>query len=163
MSSRRAALALHGLAEADQSWMLAQLGVAARARVGAHLEELVALGIPAEPSLALSAGTNNSAAKNVDQAASIDKLLMEPTWLLALLVRQRNWWWQEALLGRMDGQRRADLERLVAEDVPVAPALARALLLHCEEQLAADMPRMNATQHGNLLAALKLGISRWRR
>lgn len=49
---RRAALALHGLSPADRQWMIDRLPVQKQADLQPLLQELAALGIPADPRLA---------------------------------------------------------------------------------------------------------------
>jgi hypothetical protein len=169
--ARHAALMLHAMELADQDWLLARLAPGAQERMRALLQELQALGIPADASLLrqvtaaapVAATPGPTAAERLDRLpiarmqALADLLHAEPPQLAARLLRQRAWSWRDSLVQQWD----PDFRRRVEEptDGGAAPALDAAL---CEavcgrmQALTADPP-VPATSLWNKCRALMQG------
>ncbi|MEH6461569.1 hypothetical protein [Chitinimonas sp. JJ19] len=132
MSSRQAALTLHGMNAADQAWLLSQLDAEERAQMQSLLDELRDLGIPADASLA----PHHDDAEQATELPVVQCLVSEPAWLLGMLLRVRSWPWQAELLAALDRARREEVLRSLQDDGPLAPALSDALLAQFESRLA---------------------------
>lgn len=158
MSSRQAALALHGVSAADRAWVLARLDDAQRAELIDYLDELQALGIPADSSLATVGGSQST---TVD--GTFSALQQEPVWLLAMLLRARQWDWQASLMAGLDVARRGALQQQLEAEAAVPEALARSLARHAQSAMQNATPvAASARQHGGLLSRLQ-GWKPWRR
>ncbi|WP_332879669.1 hypothetical protein [Massilia sp. S19_KUP03_FR1] len=136
---RQSALLLHGLAPADQRWILAQVDQADARVLRGHLRELKALGIPADPALAPSSApaTGGEPAASIARASAAALLLAvadEPAWLVAQLLALRPWPWRGAFLDALDPARRAALAATVP--APLAPGAQAALLSALAARLA---------------------------
>lgn len=142
--TRKAALLLHGLSEPDRAWLLAQLPAPQRALLERLLEELQALGIPADGELVAeavarsapaAAGRAGSPADGPEQRiaeleraspARLVKLLSgEPPGVVARLLQLREWPWRAELLRQL-GSERAD--RVRALQAAMGPGASPAAL-----------------------------------
>lgn len=167
--TREAALLLHALAPADREWLIAQLPDAERAPLRAHLDELRAIGIPADRALVeqvVAAPRAATAAAPTDggddamraleeaRAAEIAELLAgEPPFLVAQLLRVKDWTWSRALLRRLGAAERAAVERELARAAaPRTIALQRHLVGALARRLAAAPRRRAASAWATLLA-----------
>ncbi|WP_139798869.1 hypothetical protein [Andreprevotia lacus] len=151
-------MALHGVSAADREWVLARLDEAHRAELAAYLDELHALGIPADSSLVTVGGRRGA---TVDSTFSA--LQQEPVWLLAMLLRARQWDWQAKLMAGLDVARRDALQQQLEAEAAVPEALARSLARHAQAAMQNAAPvAASARQHGGLLSRLQ-GWKPWRR
>lgn len=129
---RRAALAVHALADVDRQWMLAQLPPARRDLLVPLLEELQALGIPADPRMlddvvhAVGADPapapaparperddftlQRQALARLDAARAAALLRGEPPGLVAQLLEIQRWPWREALLEQLGPVKKRRIE-----------------------------------------------------
>lgn len=136
---RRAALTLHGLQPADREWLMAQLPEGQQAQLGAHLAELVELGIPADRALLddamgesmdlprPSGASRESSLAHAYCDQVLQLLVVEPDQLIALVVKAGPWSWQEELLERLGVERRGRISRLLRQ-IELRPGLEEALL-----------------------------------
>jgi len=137
---RQSALLLHGLAPGDQRWILAQVGQEDARVLRAHLRELKALGIPADPALAPSnaPATGSEPGSAIIARASAAAVLLaladEPAWLVAQLLAMRPWPWRAAFLNALDGPRRAAVG--ATAPAPLAPRVETALLAALAARMA---------------------------
>ncbi len=155
---RQSALLLHGLSQADQRWVLAQLPQDDAQVLRGHLRELKQLGIPADPSLASSLAPAGAHASADADAAALGRasaagmqlaLSEEPAWLVAQLLALRPWPWRAAFLDGLAPERR----NAIASAAPagLAPraeaALLATLLAALLRELTASlaMPAMPST------------------
>ncbi|UGQ47968.1 hypothetical protein [Massilia endophytica] len=139
---RQTALMLHAVSPDDRRWVMDQLPVPARRELAALLDELTALGIPAEPLPPLDSVAPGTAPARPGDAlrgaplARVRALLdSEPPWLVATVLAMDAWPWRGAYLhGQPEGRRAA-----CRGDGPPAlgPRLAEALLAALEGKLAA--------------------------
>ncbi len=128
---RQAALVLHGLSDADRTWMLGQLSADQAGTVGKLLAELRELGIPSDPSLASQAlGANQigpirtrPAAQSNDSAdtiraasaAQLQRVLEgESEGLVALLLAAGEWPWRDVYLAVQQPTHRRTLLEIMA-------------------------------------------------
>ncbi len=140
---RRSAVALHGLNANDRQWMLAQLPAADQQILQQYLNELDALGFCYGPELAdeLKSESQPPAAmppvrpllalEQVQQASAQQMRLClqeEPASLVARLLAQHEWVWQDALLAQMSALARQRVRSLLAETMAPAPMLDEFLL-----------------------------------
>ncbi|WP_374351382.1 hypothetical protein [Chitinimonas sp.] len=137
--SQQAALLLHGLAPSDRDWLLNQLDPAMQAELNAHLQELQALGIPADPALIDAALKQADAgARHSATAARMQALLAEePLWLVAQILALPGCTWRDAYLAAQSLERRQRLLRHTA--TPAGPALTRALQAALAQRLQQRM------------------------
>jgi hypothetical protein len=157
---RQAALVLHGLAQDDRDWLLAQLPEASAEDIRPLLVELQALGVPGDPELirvalqrkveevkALQPGFHALAAASVHQM--LELLADEPDTLIAIVLSSSNWSWRDALLSRL-GDERARSIRESMLGLSVAPGLRQAVLAEvsrlAEESAAHEPVRIAAQQ-----------------
>lgn len=154
--ARRAALLLHAMTAPERAWVLERLPQAEREELTVFLEELSALGIPADRKLlgdvVATVGDDDSArgrAPNGAEASDLEidaltgadparlagLLREEPAALIASLLRLHAWPWRDALLKRLDPVKRTQVEQRMREvggprpgGVQDAPALRAALL-----------------------------------
>ncbi|NHZ89943.1 hypothetical protein F2P45_13105 [Massilia sp. CCM 8733] len=111
---RQSALLLHGLGQADQRWILSQLGEQDRRILAGHLAELKELGIPADPSIARQAGGARAVADQgplhkASAATMLQVLADEPAWLVRQVLGLSDWPWRQAYLEAHPEQQRARL------------------------------------------------------
>lgn len=140
---RRAALALHGMGDADRDWMLASVAPAHRRLLEPLLAELHALGIardprlldpieestPAAPAALPSTGISEEEAQRLAVLCS-----REPAPLVAqLLVACPHW--RDQVLASMSTAVRAAVED-VGSTIPAAPALGDFLRTAVRQELA---------------------------
>lgn len=121
---RQAALALHGLPEADRAWMLGQLAEPQRVQVSRLLAELAELGIPREP-IPIPVAAPAPMRPGLREALHRES----PDFVAALLAAE-PWPWKAAYLASLPRARRAAISsRLGArESQPVAPRLQMSLI-----------------------------------
>ncbi len=120
VDARRAALTLHALPAADREWVIRRLDPGQQQLVDEHLRELQALGVVADQRLvqqALAWAASHEPASSwrgtliACDAASIQALLWsEPASLIARVLAQGPWPWEEALLAAL-GPTRSDQVR----------------------------------------------------
>jgi hypothetical protein len=132
--SRQAALLLHTLTPADREWLLARLSDAERLALEPLLEELRALGIPADRELlgevipapgeaatpeaapgrpAATTGPETTGPEEAAHLRSLERadpvglaavLCDEPSGLIVHLLRMREWPWRQALIEQLGGR-----------------------------------------------------------
>jgi hypothetical protein len=147
---RQSALLLHGLSQADQRWILAQLPRDDASVLRGHLRELKQLGIPADPSLAPSsapagahAGAELDAATLARASAAGMQLALsdEPAWLVAQLLAVRPWPWRAAFLDGLAPERRGAITSAIAtaSSARLAPRAEAALLAALARKMATQL------------------------
>lgn len=153
-ATRRAALALHALCDADRAWMLASLSAAHRRLLEPLLDELQRLGLPRDADLIgnLAAGSAEAPVparvplQPLDdaQAAHIAAWMEpEPPQLAARLLAACPAW-RQRVLHALAPKARSTVERELQGIVP-APALEEFLRAQALQQLqAAPPPRRTA-------------------
>lgn len=108
---RHAALMVHGMAEADRSWLLSRLAPAEREALQPLLEELQDLGIPRDPTLAREFPPMRTTPVTIeaphldvmDQASRLSPPVVvavlrdEPHELVRRIVALRSWPWRDAV------------------------------------------------------------------
>jgi hypothetical protein len=148
---RQSALLLHGLAPADQRWILSRLEPDDARVLRAHLRELRDLGIPADPALVPSAapaapGADPHAAVVTRASAAGLQLALgeEPAWVVAQVLALRDWPWRSAFLDGLPAERRAAV-LAAAPATPPAPRAAAALLAGLAARLADDRAPVTAS------------------
>lgn len=168
---RQSALLLHGLAQADQRWILARLDQADARVLRDHLRELKDLGIPADRSLApvatpaggASAGPAGGAEAALVQRASPAALQLaladEPAWVVAQLLALSAWPWRAAFLDGLAPERRAAIE--ACAPAALAPRAAAALLAAVAGALAAGPVQAHARPAAAVLDAARQTLRRW--
>jgi hypothetical protein len=132
--TRRAALALHALAEGDREQVLAMLDDTQRRRLQPALHELRELGIPAgvwpgaeEPTLPPQAlAASERIAQLVPQEAAARLAVLSPSTAAALLQAQ-DWPWAEAALAALNGPQRLAIRSQREAMGQPAPRFADAL------------------------------------
>jgi hypothetical protein len=141
---RQSALLLHGLSQADQRWILAQLPQDDARVLRGHLRELRQLGIPADPSLVPSAPAGgqdpdlDAGVVGRASAASLQLALAdEPAWLPAQLLALRPWPWRAAFLDGLAPERRAAIASAAGAVAGALPPRAEASLLAAVARLLA--------------------------
>lgn len=150
-SLRKAALAVHALAPTDRAWMLEALPRNQREELEPLLAELKALSIPVDPSLLPEPDPAPRQPElawpdTLDEAtlaALTHTLSAEPEQLTHTLLAIRLWSWQERLLARLAGERRAALADLPSR-AAVTPRLAAALLQVLHERVIAAKDESDA-------------------
>lgn len=163
---RQAAVALHGLNQDDQAWLLGELDAGQRDTLGGLIRELDELGFAKAPALkdaACEAGAVPAAGPlEVLACAPVDDLLAalerEPVLLVAQLLRAGDWPWTEAYIAALAAPRRAAV-RAAMDGVAAAPARDCFLI----EQLAARIGRRNGATQVQAAAPLSFAerIRRW--
>lgn len=152
-SPRSAALLLHGMGEADRAWILRQLSDSQRARIVPLLDELHAMGLPADadwtrcalpstppPSQASRARARIAAAP---VAAITELLASEPPALVDWLMALGSWPWQTEVMAQLRSRRGAVFADgpLLSHDRRTDLSKAdRALLLEVASRLASPPP-----------------------
>ncbi len=156
---RRAALALHAVADEDRDLILAQLPAADQQRLRDYLAELAELGIEGDcGGLDLPAAAPAGAAllAGASAPAMFAVLEHEPAALVAQLLALRDWPWAQPLLALYPASRRDAIRS--ARVVP-APARDRFLL----EALAATVAAPAVPVRASLLAPLRRLVAVWNR
>ena len=142
---RRAALALHGLGEADRHWVLEQLRGADRSRLAQLLEELQKLGIPPDPSLLADAQKRlpepaKPAPNRIREASAaqmLSVLAREPAGLIAAVLRVEAWPWQAGFLARLEPSLRQKVVAALQRETCVTEKFAGTLRSCVEARLDA--------------------------
>lgn len=144
-ASRQAALTLHAMCVEDRAWVLQALPDTQRLALEALLDELRELGIPAQPRLLDSVlmrqpgrvaqpsdSLQNLNATGIEALATL--LRGEPGMLVARLLRMQAWPWQAAVLTRLGGVQRQQvqdaLRQLDSGSATPVPAALQAAMLH---------------------------------
>jgi hypothetical protein len=161
---RQAALLLHAMDAADRTWLLQQLAPDHRQRLAALLDDLVALGIPADPGLlARASDTLRPAASlaaatvvpdrdflmqlnEAGVAALAHALRAEPPRLVVRCLQCGPWPWRQSLLSRLPALQRRRVEDALRDASGAVPqatsalvrSLMRSMRLRCER--AAGVP-----------------------
>lgn len=120
MDARRAALTLHALPDVDRGWVLRRLDPRQQRVVEGHLEELRALGIPADVALVDEAlqradvpepeNAWHRVLTRRDAAVMIECLCDEPAMLIARVLNRGPWRWANSVLEAMTPERRAQIQ-----------------------------------------------------
>lgn len=170
---RKAALLLHSVSLADRQWLLGRMDTSQRAQLSSLIEEIDALGIPADRTLLhdvleLPRGLTDSLVEpeNTERLDDLEHLLRvidaaapawlaqilrdEPVELIASLLEMHEWSWRHAMLGQLGVVKRRQIEDLsmshrVSASVPPAPALRTFLL-------SAIAKRLEVLQHAQHVA-----------
>lgn len=170
--ARKAALVLHGLSPDDRRWLLSHLPAPQRETVGPLLDELVALGVPADAKLMEEVlGSHRTVAAlsgqepfALSQAAASDVarvVAQESAALVATLLNVRSWPWHEALLALLPAPRRQQVdqalsglrhEQSIGQRIH-APALEAALVHEVAARIAKQSKRMQPASGGELRRA----------
>jgi hypothetical protein len=158
--TRRAALALHALAEGDREQVLAMLDDTQRQRLQPALHELRELGIPPgvspaaeEPPAPQSLAASERVAQLVPEDAAARLAMLSPSTAAALL-QAHDWPWTEAALAALNGpQRLAIRAQREAVDRP-APRFADALCRAFETAA-------RGADHAGAAAEVPLSRRRW--
>ncbi|MGE4240218.1 hypothetical protein [Ramlibacter sp.] len=182
---RHAALALHALQPVDREWLLGQLPPGRRAELAPLLDELRALGIPADRTLldsvvhggplasrAATGGVSDARAslRAADPELIVALLQREPAMLIARLLQLERWPWHSQLLALLEAPRRRTVEQiLLGLDATRQPvALQRLLIAELNERVAKTVriePR-EAPRHGRVARAcarwMQTLVQRWR-
>lgn len=145
LSVRRSALMLHGVSAEDQTWLLGRISEPQRTQIAALLQELRALGIPAEEGAQARQMTVKRSPKAetgprelVMQASGVrlaDALKDEPDMLAARLIQAGPWEWEDAFIALLAPGRRTQVQELLA-DRAVPPKLADAVVNAVAQKLA---------------------------
>jgi hypothetical protein len=142
---RKAALYLHGLEEADRSWLLNALSEEERESLHITLAELEKMGVPkgdawlpelAEAQLAdareIESDSKDSEIDEIDRAdlSRITQVLeSEPNEVVAMLLKRRIWSWRQAYVSKLYLQKREQLLRaLETPERPIKPKVEAALI-----------------------------------
>jgi len=145
-SPRQVALMLHGLADADRTWLLGRLGPAQVDVLEPLLAELRELGIPADPALAAQAlepvaARGDAEMHSITQtigACALPQLQLaladEPQGVIAAVLMAGNWPWQDAFLAAQEPAKARAIKELMQSHRGGA-ALHRALLRSLAERL----------------------------
>lgn len=138
---RQSALLLHGLADFDREWILAQLAEDQRDQLNNHLAELRELGLPAESSLteallaerASHAASPGQSLRSASPEQVLQLLKPEPASLCASVLAIESWPWQTTVYDRLS-KSKPGLQWLENQHT-TPPRLARALIRQLEERL----------------------------
>lgn len=185
---RRTALTLHAMPPHDRDWLLSQLEPDEREALGALLDELSALGIPADAGLLEQAlrqqpDGGESAQRHRDQAANhaehalvladparLAQLLHnEPELLVARLLHLRDWPWQAQMLAQCAAPRRQQIAaglRQLQELPPLSAGgerLAACLMTAIHQRLQAQQPAADAAAPVATTASASRWAGLWRR
>lgn len=173
--ARRAALLLHSMIPADREWLLGELEPAQRAELERLLQELAAMGLPADRTLldaglapsepaATPVGPHAKALAGVPAQAVVEALLNEPDRLVAQVLQCGPWGWQAELFAALSPLRRRAVQDLLRQAAPAdaAPALSTALLesLRTRATELARQRRQQARSHAP--APWRRALGRWR-
>lgn len=163
---RQAAVALHGLNQDDQAWLLGELEASQRETLDSLIRELDELGFAKAPALKDAAAEDGAAPAAGPHAAiagaHVEDLLAilerEPALLVAQVLRAGDWPWTEAFVAALAAPRRAAV-RAAADGIQAAPARDRFLI----EQLAARAGRRQASAQVQRAPqpSMKERIRRW--
>lgn len=173
---RRAAVALHALAEADRDLILAELPAADQTTLRGHLRELRELGFAAGPEMGAAAGKADDPDPlvNAGAAAMLAVFAHEPAALLGQFLSLRDWQWRAELLALLPPSRREQVRAAMAAAVP-APARRRFLLEAVAQRLAESaapvgarpafgpLARLGAPRKWPLVESLLQRIALWTR
>lgn len=169
---RKAALLLHAMPEGDRAWLLAQLAEAERSALGALLDELRALGIPADralldealrrdavsPNDPVHSGAQRQGSARVEALRAVDVpslaavLEAEPPTVIARLLRISDWRWRDSLLAELPAPLRRAVRQALVEDAGATGPLLEAHLLAAVARRLADRP---AQPRGRVQAFLR--------
>jgi len=155
---RQAAVALHGLLEADRALILSDLPEADRQILRSYLGELDELGFDSTATAAATAASGAApravppeGVHALDQVRATDvhvALQGEPATLVAQLLSIRPWPWRAAYLALQTGARRDQL-RAAAPDGAIAPARGQFLLEALQNRMKSLPPSASApVAHG---------------
>ena len=163
---------MHALDRADRLWLLAQLPAVERERLEFMLEELAALGIPADrgvldevvsaappeeaappaarvdtPHKPIDSSQQQSALSRLDPAVLVKLLRKEPAGLIARLLASHAWPWRDAVLEQLGPARRREIEELLArfrrQVRPRAPERLHEALIEALYSRIADLARLS--------------------
>ncbi len=151
-SSRHAALLLHAMPATDRQWLLAQLTPPERTPLVALLDELDALGMPADCAmLAKAIGTHAAPAKmearieSPEQMRSalarvapqriVQMISAEPPALIAALLAIADWPWHQGVLVQLDPLTRQQVEDVLRQKSTCAPGLAEYIVVLLTQRL----------------------------
>lgn len=119
--TRRAALTLHALPEADRAWLLRRLDPRQQLLLAEHLTELQSLGIPADRALVEQALQSNSdedadpvwrRSLSACSGDAIHKVLSaEPASLIARVLSAARWPWERDVWERFTIEQRSAIDR----------------------------------------------------
>jgi hypothetical protein len=159
-SLRRAALALHAVADADRDWLLGALSAAQQAQLRLLLDELRDIGIPSDRRLVdelCAASAVPEAARvpvapslglDVGQAAVLARLARcEPPTIVAALCGAADASWRNQLLTSLAPAARAEVQAQESR-LDRAPALRGAILESVRRQLPAGGKQAGAVRAG---------------
>lgn len=153
----QAALLLHAMQASDRLWLLAQLMPSQRSALAGLLEELHALGIPADPALLESAPESRQpeacpaanaapvketrasmqAVLSKASASSISEIMVaEPPALIAALLSLSAWPWRDAVLLELESSTRSQVEKILARHVNCAPQFGLQIMQELSQRLA---------------------------
>lgn len=147
--ARRAALVLHSLSLDDRRRLLAQLPLREQEVLRPLLDELSAIGMPAEPDLVRQAVATPSAAQatdpdtgngidDIDPHVVVRALAAEPPLLVAEVLSLRAWRWAAPLLAALPEPRRRDVHAALALTARPDAGKRRAHLLRILERRLAQ-------------------------
>lgn len=182
---KRAALSVHGLAEADRQWLLSRLPAAE----GEALQHLI--GELSSPRMRRLAGWRQVLAgglrankpetkqsiKNAEgtiEAASAqevrDLLEQEPDWVIAVILAHRTWPWTIGYLASIEQHRRLSIARYVKDVDVLKPTLRDTIvgLLESELRVTSTKPAQsrNGARFDEILRDIEQGARakklRWR-
>jgi len=124
-AGKRAALALHGLAEKDREWVLSQLAASDVETLSGHLDELEELGFPGEvPDLVDEAIAGDrplhitAEVRNIDAAAPklVHRVLKdEQASTLALIMGDHPWRWRKQVMRLLGRAKRSAVQEAIAQ------------------------------------------------
>ena len=145
--SRQAALTLHALPAAERNWVLERLEPQERQLMQSHLDELAALGIPADQRLvdeALNKARAAAAPRAVIAGASAmtmqTLLSAEPAGLVARVLALGDWPWARELMAGLAAQRREEVQSSREQAQVPRPQLDEWLLDELERRVQAVLP-----------------------
>lgn len=160
-SAQEAVEALCQLAMADRDWILGALSASARKRLRdlAATRHGAAAGRAGDP-VAHETG-NTSAEQRLIEASPalvISRLRSEPLWMLALILSERTWPWQEALLTALAPDKRLEVAQVRARLPRPSSRMREGLLRALSEQVFSAA----ADGAGNAPFEQALGLARFR-
>lgn len=166
--ARKAALVLHGLGADDRRWLLSRLPQQQRDTVQPLLDELAALGVPADAQLVEQLlGSHRTAAAlsgqepfELAQAAAVDVARIvgdESPALVATLLNVHDWPWHAQFLSLLPPTRRRLVEEALAKlkarqaaGPHGKPAALEAALVHEVAKRAGGVAQRSAPERGAL-------------
>lgn len=161
---RQAAVALHGLVEADRRLILAQLPAPDQATLRGYLAELTELGFDGD-AIAVDDMVPAGDAIPVELAQASPAMMLgllaqEPAALVAQVLALEDWRWREGLLALLTPARR---DAVLAAHVSPAPARDRFLRQSLTARLAHAVPEhKSAPAKSPWLATVRRWGSTWR-